>query len=126
LSVVPGSTYSITIGVAGGIGTTVVIDPGGATVVCAGGGGADGTAGTRFISCPEQILPASNRVDIDGQFGQPPQFGFLQSASCAPGCVVVGGTVAVNGNGGAPVMFGAGGGGTAGQNGSNGLVLISW
>lgn len=102
-------------------------------MVCAGGGsgggglGAPGLGGTRLVSCPEFIIPAPNRVDIDGQIGQTGQnLPLTVFVSTAGGAGQGFGQLIVPGNGGPPVMFGAGAGGTAGQNGSNGYVLISW
>jgi hypothetical protein len=135
LSVVPGSTYSISIGVSGGTAfggseNTYVYDPIGTEMVCAGGGGGGtglgpGLGGTSLISCPGFIFPAPNRLDIDGQLGQPAQ---IVSVFVVIGGAPGPGQVIVPGNGGPPIMFGAGGGGAGGlnQNGYNGYALVSW
>ena len=132
LSVVPGSTYSIIVGqgsgTGGGFENSYVRDSNGTTVVCAGGGFGGtglgpGLGGNQLFSCPSQfVLPAANRVDIDGQIGQLALLLPTDNFFGGPGS----GQVIVPGNGGPPVMFGAGAGGTATQNGTGGYVLISW
>ncbi len=140
LSVSPGSTYSIYVGAGGGTGTssevTTVQDQNGTQVACGAGGGAaaggfPGLPGLWAVSC--QTLPMQNMVNIPGLLG-----GFAQPISIGP-IPVANGTpyfqsVVAPATGGAPVMFGAGGGGQGGPNygspsssyGSPGYVLISW
>ena len=112
----------------------MVTDSSGAMVACGGGGSAGtgpnpGLGGFLAISCPEFLIPSPNRVDVDGQIGQLPQtlsvsniFVIIAGVGAGTGTA----QVAVSGNGGPPLMYGAGAGGAGGQNGSNGYVLISW
>jgi len=132
LGVVSGATYAVTVGVSGGLTTTIVKDQTGRQVACGAGGeagllGGPGLPGTRIISCPDFIFPAPNRLDIDGQIGQSGYVvpvSVLVTTAGGPGNGY--GQAGLAGNGGTPVMYGAGGGGTAGQNGTNGIVVISW
>jgi hypothetical protein len=129
LSVVSGSTYTVNVGVGASTvtgGTTLVTDASGTVVACGaagqpGSGLAPGLGGLLIFFCPANfVLSGPNRIDIAGLVGQPgqPVVPLLGNN--------YGGFVQLNGSGGAPIMYGAGGGGTAGQNGSNGIVIISW
>jgi Collagen triple helix repeat (20 copies) len=146
LSVTPGSTYTVTIGVGDGSGSevTLVKDSSGTSVACgagglSGGGLGPGIGGQLIVSCPDVFvleIGATNRMHIDGAIGQPAA---LQNVTCVSlyACIVTvinnlpGSNVITPGNGGPPIMFGAGAGGAgaavgAGQNGGNGFALISW
>jgi hypothetical protein len=146
LSVTPGSTYTLTIGVGDGSGSevTLVKDSSGTTVACGAGGlsGAGlgpGTGGFLIQSCPDVFvleIGATNRMHIDGAVGQP---AVLQNVTCVSvyACIITvintlaSSNVITPGNGGPPIMFGAGAGGAGapvgvGQNGGNGFALISW
>lgn len=141
LSVVSGSTYTITIGISAGQTTTLVKDQTGRLVACGAGGEmgvatGPGLGGLRTISCPDFILPAPNRFDIDGQIGQPGQVLPLSVFVTTSGGGGVGsGQVGLPGNGGPSLMYGAGAGGSGAvvsastspaQNGTNGIVVVSW
>jgi hypothetical protein len=138
LHVVSGSTYAVTIGISNGHTTTLVKDQTSTTVACGAGGEAGagtgpGLGGIRAISCPDFIISAPNRLDIDGQIGQPGQVLALSvNVATAGGTGIGSGQVGLPGNGGLSLMYGAGAGGSGGgvglpgQNGTNGIVVISW
>lgn len=140
LSVVSSSTYTITIGISSGQTTTLVKDQTGKLVACGSGGesgivNGPGLGGLRAISCPDFLLPAPNRLDIDGQIGQPGQVLPVSIVITAGSGGIGTGQVGLPGNGGPSLMFGAGAGGAgapvgavpgSAQLGTNGIVVISW